>query len=116
MARSDQRPADALAIGDFRIRGCYPTQRSLISSAEAHQRRGGGRPAALPGHAPARVDFETAQGAAGSIEVPDLDLVALCQPDVGAAAAHLALILRREGAIRRHRRSWPRRRHAAARS
>src|ERR1039458_5460574 len=90
------KPLAGVEIRDFRIRGNYFSQRSLLSWMDSLSLKDKKVPPQLPGYSPPVVEFETAElpgGATGSIVVRDIDLPLLCQDDFEKAKEHLALIL-----------------------
>ena len=84
-------------IRDFRIRGNYFSQRSLLSWMDSLSLKDKKVVPKPPGYSPPVVEFETEgpdDGATGSIVVREIDLPLLCQDDFEKAKGHLALILR----------------------
>ncbi len=80
-------------IRDFRIRGSYINQRSLLARQNLHYSKRADLPPNLPGYSPPVVEFELADGATSSIHVGETDVALLSDNDVDKAKRHLCLIL-----------------------
>src|SRR5512146_231000 len=87
-------PARAAEIRDFRIRGNYINQRSLLSRRELHSAKREDIAPRRPGYSPPVVEFELFDGTRGSIEISEVDIPLLCEGDAAQAARHLTLILK----------------------
>jgi hypothetical protein len=80
-------------ILDFRIRGNYVNQRSLIGRKELRDPHNPYRTAEAPGYSPPRVDYELRDGSTRNIRVSEVDIPFLCGNDFDKAKRHLGLIL-----------------------
>jgi hypothetical protein len=80
-------------IRDFRVRGNYFNQRSLLWRKDLHSSKKENFVASSPGYSPPVVDFELHDGPAGSIAVGEADLPVLCGDDIEKAKSYLSLIL-----------------------
>lgn len=80
-------------IRDFRLRGNYVNQRSLLSGIDPHSRRMEDIVPDSPEYSPAVVEFELHDGQTGSIVVSEVDIPLLCDDDFEKAKAHLGLLL-----------------------
>jgi hypothetical protein len=79
-------------VVDFRIRGNYFNQHTLLSRRQLHLGKGNGSPNRA-GYSPPVVEFELQDGTRGSTAVREIDIPLLCQDDFGKAKRHLRLIL-----------------------
>jgi hypothetical protein len=86
-------PLTGREIRDFRVRGNYFTQRSLLSRGELSALKDEKVVPNRPGYSPPIVEFELLGGEAGSTVVREIDIPLLCQDDFDCAKLHLALIL-----------------------
>jgi hypothetical protein len=80
-------------IRDFRIRGNYFNQRTLLARREQHSPKKENVVADHPGYSPPVVEYEVQDGAPGSLVVSEFDVPLLCDPDPQKSKNHLALIL-----------------------
>ena len=80
-------------IRDFRIRGNYINQRSLLSRIELHPSKEQRTFPIGPGYSPPVVEFELYGGSTSSIVVSEIDIPSMCDDDIEKAKAYLALIL-----------------------
>ena len=80
-------------IRDFRIRGNYINQRSLLSRIELHSCKEQRTIPIGPGYSPPVVEFELYGGSTSSIVVSEIDIPSMCDDDIEKAKAYLALIL-----------------------
>jgi hypothetical protein len=81
-----------LGVRDFRLRGNYINQRSLLASARQHWGPGQDVSQGLGQSAPV-VEYELSDGTRHSIAVSEADVPLLCTDDVEQAKTHLGLIL-----------------------
>ncbi|MBZ5646970.1 MAG: hypothetical protein LAN37_07070 [Acidobacteriia bacterium] len=87
----------ALEIRDFRVRGNYFNQRSLLTRKEQHYLKREQAVADLPGYSPPVVDYEGEEGESGSIVVSEIDIPLLCDNDLEKSRHYLSLILQSRG-------------------
>ena len=80
-------------IRDFRIRGNYANQRSLLSRVELHPSKEQKAISIGPGYSPPVVEFDLHGGSSSSIIVSEIDIPSMCNGDIEKAKKHLALIL-----------------------
>lgn len=80
-------------IRDFRIRGNYFNQRSLLSRRNQHFSKKENLAADSRGYSPPVVEFELQDGATSSIAVSEADVPFLCDDDTAKAKMYLAQIL-----------------------
>ena len=80
------------AIRDFRIRGNYFNQRSLVARRDLHSSKKD-LVATSPGYAPPIVDFELYDGTINTIVVGESDIPPLSSDDIEKAKGYLSLIL-----------------------
>ncbi len=80
-------------IRDFRIRGNYVNQRSLLSRIDLHSRKIENILPNSPGSSPPVVEFELHKGQTSSIVVSEVDIPSLCDDDFEKAKRHLGRIL-----------------------
>src|ERR1700758_671478 len=80
-------------IRDFRIRGNYFNQRSLLSRRQLHSSKKEKLVPNSPGYSPPVVEFELLGGTTSSIVVGESDIPFLCDDDIEKAKLHLSLIL-----------------------
>ena len=83
---------NASDIREFRIRGNYFNQRSLIARRALHSQKKGNIPP-CPGYSPPAVEYVLTNGASGILATSDADMPSLCDADVERAKRHLSLIL-----------------------
>ena len=81
------------AICDFRVRGNYFNQRSLLSRRNLHFSKRNSIVSDTPGYSPPVVEFELLDGSTGSIVVSEADIPLLCGDDFEQGERHLSLIL-----------------------
>lgn len=79
-------------IGDFRISGNYPNERSLLFRRDLRSTKKEKMVLNRPGYSPPAVEFEL-HGRATSTFVRQIDIPHLCQDDCDKAKRHLSLIL-----------------------
>lgn len=82
-----------MEIGRIRVRGNYPTQRSLFRSMDVRFSPESKPPLSMPGYRAPIVEFESG-GELRQVPARDVDIPFLCQPDQAKTADHLRLILR----------------------
>ncbi len=87
------QPVSALGIRDFRMRGNYCNQRSLLSRKQLHYLKRENVMPERPGYSPPIVEYETEQGESGSIVVSEIDVPLLCDSDFAKSKQYLSLIL-----------------------
>jgi pyruvate,orthophosphate dikinase len=80
-------------IRDFRIRGNYVNQRSLLSKLDLHSCKVENTLPNSPGSSPPVVEFELQNGQTSSIVVSEADIPALCDDDFEKAKRHLGRVL-----------------------
>jgi hypothetical protein len=85
-------PLTGKEIRDFKVRGNYINQRSLLRREGLLFPKGKVAPRDF-GYSPPVVEYEFADGTSGSVVVREFDIPVLCQDDEEAAKNHLALIL-----------------------
>ena len=86
-------PVTGTEIRDFRIRGNYINQHSLLSRGELHSSRKENLVPSGPGYSPPMVEFELHGGPTSSIVVSEIDIPFLCDDDIQKAKGYLSLIL-----------------------
>ena len=91
------QPVTAIAIRDFRVRGNYFTQRSLLARKELHHQKREGLNSQRPGYSPPIVDYETEDGCHASLTVSEIDIPLLCDNDLQRSKAYLQLLLQARG-------------------
>ena len=79
-------------IRDFRIRGNYFNQRSLILRRALHPSKKDEVPY-CPGYSPPVVEFDLQDGTTSSVVISDADMPSLCGGDFEKAKQHISLIL-----------------------
>jgi hypothetical protein len=94
------QPVTAIAIREFRVRGNYFTQRSLLSRKELHHQKREGANHDRPGYSPPVVEYELEDGESGALTVSEIDIPLLCDNDLERAKRYLALILQCRGGDR----------------
>ncbi len=82
-----------LQISDFRVRGNYVNQRSLLSRKQLHYLKREGVKADRPGYSPPIVDYETEDGVSGSLTVSEIDIPLLCDDDFQKSRNYLQLLM-----------------------
>ncbi len=80
-------------IRDFRIRGNYVNQHSLLSRRDPHSSKEENPVLSGPGYSPPVVEFELDGGSTSSIVVSEIDIPFLCDDDIEKAKGYLSLIL-----------------------
>jgi len=80
-------------IRDFRIRGNYINQRSLLSRRDLHSSKKENVLPSGPGYSPPVVEFELHGGPTSSVVVSEIDIPFLCDDDTQKAKGYLSLIL-----------------------
>ena len=80
-------------IRDFRIRGNYINQHSLLSRRDPHSSKEENVGPSGPGYSPPVVEVELHGGSTSSIVVSEIDIPFLCDDDIQKAKAYLSLIL-----------------------
>ena len=80
-------------ILDFKVRGNYVNQRSLVVGKSLRNPHNRSRIAEGPGYSPAVVDYELGDGVKRNISVSEIDIPFLCDNDFQKAKRHLGLIL-----------------------
>ncbi len=80
-------------IRDFRIRGNYINQRSLLSRRDLHSSKKENILPSGPGYSPPVVEFELHDGPTSSVVVSEIDIPFLCDDDTENAKRYLSLIL-----------------------
>ncbi len=80
-------------IRDFRVRGNYFNQRSLLSRRGLHSTKRDNIVSNSPGYSPPLVEFDLQDGTTGSIIISDADTPLLCAEDLELGKRHLSLIL-----------------------
>jgi len=80
-------------IRDFRIRGNYINQRSLLSRRDLHSSKKENVFPSGPGYSPPVVEFEPHGGPRSSAVVSEIDIPFLCDDDTEKAKGYLSLIL-----------------------
>ena len=81
------------AIRDFKIRGNYFNQRTLLSRRDSHSPKKASLLANSPGYSPPVVEFELQDGTTSSIIVSEADIPLLCGDDVEKGKRRLSLIV-----------------------
>lgn len=81
------------AIRDFKVRGNYRNQHTLLARTDLCPPHEGEIVARYPGYSPPVVQFHLDDGARGTVVVSDVDVPLLCQDDFEGAKSHLSLIL-----------------------
>jgi hypothetical protein len=82
-----------IEIRDFRIRGNYANQRSLLSRIELHSGKVENTVRNNPGYSPPVVDLEFDDGHTSSITVSEADIPSLSDDDFERAKRHLERVL-----------------------
>lgn len=91
-------PASSTPIRDFRVRGNYFNQRSLVSRKASHYSKKESPGPPRPGYSPPEVDIDLEDGRTGNIIVSEIDIPLLCDDDFNKSRDYLSLILQaREG-------------------
>lgn len=80
-------------VRDFKVRGNYFTQRSLIFSQSLHHSRREELVSSRPGYSPPEVDIAFEDGRADTIAVSEVDIPILCERNFENAKRYLSLIL-----------------------
>ncbi len=80
-------------IRDFRVRGNYFNQRSLLSRKQLHHQKKEQAADNLPGYSPPVVEYETETGQSGTLVVSEIDIPLLCDSDFRMSARYLSLVL-----------------------
>src|SRR5512146_6390 len=86
-------PLAASDLREFRIRGSYINQRSLLARQNLHHLKREDLPPNPPGYSPPVVEFALADGSISQINVGETDVALLCDGDFARARQHLCLIL-----------------------
>jgi len=94
------QPVTAVSIRDFRVRGNYFTQRSLLARKELHYQKRDGAKEEHPGYSPPVVEYDLEGGESGCITVSEIDIPLLCENDVERSKRYLSLILQCRGGDR----------------
>ena len=94
------QPVTAIGIRDFRVRGNYFTQRSLLTRKELHHEKREGANGQRPGYSPPIVDYETEDGSNASLTVSEIDIPLLCDNDLQKSKNYLQLLLQARGGDR----------------
>ena len=81
------------AIRDFRIRGNYFNQRTLLSRRDLHSSKKESLVSNSPGYSPPVVEFELQDSTTGSIVISEADIPLLCNDDIEQRKRHLTLIV-----------------------
>ncbi|HEX4919699.1 MAG TPA: hypothetical protein VFV92_03060, partial [Candidatus Bathyarchaeia archaeon] len=81
-------------IRDFRIRGNYINQHSLLSRKDPHSSKEENVGPSGPGYSPPVVEVELHGGSTSRIVVSELDIPFLCDDDIEKAKGYLSLILK----------------------
>jgi len=89
--------ATGTEIRDFRVRGNYFNQRSLLSRRESHSSKKDHIVSNSPGYSPPVVEFELQDGTSGSIAISEADIPLLCGDDGEQGKKRLSLILNARG-------------------
>ncbi|HWR14991.1 MAG TPA: hypothetical protein VN577_09190 [Terriglobales bacterium] len=82
-----------ILIRDFRVRGNYFNQRSLVSKEAFHYLRKDGQRTRSPGYSPPEVSIEFEDGTIGNLVVSEIDIPFLCDDDFETARQYLSQIL-----------------------
>ncbi|HEX4920281.1 MAG TPA: hypothetical protein VFV92_06025, partial [Candidatus Bathyarchaeia archaeon] len=80
-------------IRDFRLRGNYFNQRTLMHRRGSHSSKKDHIVSNSPGYSPPVVEFEFQDGTAGSIVISEADIPSLCSDDIEHGKRHLSLIV-----------------------
>ncbi len=80
-------------IREFRIRGNYINQRTLLARKNLHATKRGDLPPNPPGYSPPVVEFELHNGTSQQITIGETDIALLCGEDAERAKRHLALVV-----------------------
>jgi len=94
------KQATALAIRDFRVRGNYFNQRSLLTHKQLHYLKQERAMPGRPGYSPPVVEYETETGESGTLVVSEIDIPLLCDNDFERSKQYLGLILQSRGGDR----------------
>jgi hypothetical protein len=81
-------------IRDFRVRGNYFNQRTLLHRRGSHGPKKSSVISQCPGYSPPVVEFEYQDGTAGNIVISEADIPLLCGDDLEHGKRHLRLIMR----------------------
>jgi len=85
--------ATATEIRDFRVRGNYFNQRTLLFRRASHSSKKENIASNSPGYSPPVVEFELLNGTTGSIVISEADIPMLCGEDVEQGKRRLSLIV-----------------------
>ena len=80
-------------IRDFRVRGNYFNQRTLLHRRGSHSSKRDNIASNSPGYSPPVVEFDLQDGSSGSIVISEADIPLLCGDDFEQGKRHLSLIL-----------------------
>ena len=94
------KPLTAPAIRDFRVRGNYFTQRSLLSHKEIHHLDRDKVLPERPGYSPPVVEYDAEGGESGSLTVSEIDIPLLCDNDVEKSKQYLSVLMQARGGDR----------------
>jgi hypothetical protein len=86
-------PVTGTEIRDFRMRGNYINQHSLLSRRDLNSSKKENLVPSGPGYSPPVVEFELHGGPTSSIVVSEIDIPFLCDDDLEKAKGYLSLIL-----------------------
>jgi len=86
-------PVTGTEIRDFRIRGNYINQHSLLSRRDPHSSKKENVGPSGPGYSPPVVEVELHSGSTSSIVVSEIDIPFLCDDDIQRAKGYLSLVL-----------------------
>jgi hypothetical protein len=80
-------------IRDFRVRGNYFNQRTLLHRRSSHSSKRDDIVSNSPGYSPPVVEFDLQDGTNGSIVISEADIPLLCGDDFEQGKRHLSLIV-----------------------
>lgn len=87
-------PTSSTPISDFRVRGNYFNQRSLLTRKASHYSKKEAPAESRPGYSPPEIDIQFDDGSKRTIIVSEVDIPLLCDNDFEKAKEYLSLILK----------------------
>jgi phosphohistidine swiveling domain-containing protein len=87
-------PTSGTPIVDFRVRGNYFNQRSLLTRKASHYSKKQAPVETRPGYSPPEIDIQFEDGSKRTIIVSEVDIPLLCDDDFENSKQYLSLILK----------------------